>query len=51
VGSNPTLSATSVILLYLYELDCGPHTAYSRAVSVPQLLRANGINKLLSNRD
>ena len=35
----------------LYELGCGPRTAYNRAVIVSQLLKANGISKLLSNRD
>ena len=35
----------------LYELGCGPRTAYNRAVIVSQLLKANGITKLLSNRD
>ena len=35
----------------LYELNCGPRTAYNRAVIVSQLLKANGITKLLSNRD
>ena len=35
----------------LYELKCGPRTAYNRAVIVSQLLKANGITKLLTNRD
>ena len=35
----------------LYELGCGPRTAYNRAVIVSQLLKANGITKLLSKRD
>ena len=35
----------------LYELNCGPRTAYNRAVIVSQLLKANGITKLLSKRD
>ena len=35
----------------MYELNCGPRTAYNRAVIVSQLLKANGITKLLSNRD
>ncbi|MGB8324068.1 MAG: site-specific integrase [Candidatus Acidiferrum sp.] len=35
----------------LYDLGCGPRTAYNRAVIVSQLLKANGIIKLLSNRD
>jgi hypothetical protein len=35
----------------LYELGCGPRTAYNRAVIVSQLLKNNGITKLLSNRD
>jgi integrase len=35
----------------LYELKCGPRTAYNRAVIVSQLLKANGITKLLNNRD
>jgi integrase len=35
----------------LYEFQCGPRTAYNRAVIVSQLLKANGITKLLSNRD
>ena len=35
----------------LYELSCGPRTAYNRAVIVSQLLKANGITKLLHNRD
>jgi integrase len=35
----------------LYELGCGPRTAYNRAVIVSQLLKANGITKLLHNRD
>ena len=35
----------------LYELKCGPRTAYNRAVIVSQLLKANGITKLLHNRD
>jgi integrase/recombinase XerD len=35
----------------LYELGCGPRTAYNRAVIVSQLLKANGITNLLSNRD
>src|SRR5260370_7952751 len=35
----------------LYELNCSPRTAYNRAVIVSQLLKANGITKLLRNRD
>lgn len=35
----------------LYELKCGPRTAYNRAVIVSQLLKTHGITKLLSNRD
>lgn len=35
----------------LYARGCGPRTAYNRAVIVSQLLKANGIMKLLSNRD
>jgi integrase/recombinase XerD len=35
----------------LYKLGCGPRTAYNRAVIVSQLLKANGIIKLLHNRD
>jgi len=35
----------------LYELNCGPRTAYNRAVIVSQVLKANGITKLLHNRD
>jgi integrase len=35
----------------LYDLGCGPRTACKRAVIVFQLLKANGITKLLSNRD
>src|SRR5260370_29036946 len=35
----------------LYELGCGPRTAYNRAVIVSQLLKANGVTKLLRNRD
>jgi integrase/recombinase XerD len=35
----------------LYELKCGPRTAYNRAVVVSQLLKAHGITKLLRNRD
>jgi hypothetical protein len=35
----------------LYELGCDPRRAYNRAVIVSQLLKANGITKLLSNRD
>jgi len=35
----------------LYELGNGPRTAYNRAVIVSQLLKANGITKLLSKRD
>ncbi len=35
----------------LYELDCGPRTAYNRAAIVSQLLKVNGITRLLSNRD
>ena len=31
----------------LYELGCGPRTAYNRAVIVSQFLKANGITKLL----
>jgi hypothetical protein len=33
----------------LYELGCGPRTAYNRAVIVSQLLKLNGIIKLLDN--
>jgi integrase/recombinase XerD len=40
-----------VFIRKLYELNCGPRTAYNRAVIVSQLLKANGITKLLSNRD
>lgn len=35
----------------LYELKCGPRTAYNRAVIVSQMLKANGVTKLLHNRD
>lgn len=35
----------------LYELGCSARTAYNRAVIVSQLLKANGITKLLHNRD
>jgi integrase len=35
----------------LYDLKCGPRTAYNRAVIVSQLLKAHGITKLLYNRD
>jgi len=35
----------------LYELGSSPRTAYNRAVIVSQLLKANGITKLLHNRD
>jgi integrase/recombinase XerD len=35
----------------LYEMKCGPHTAYNRAVIVSQLLKANGIKGLLHKRD
>lgn len=35
----------------LYELKCGPRTAYNRAVIVSQLLKTHGITKLLQNRD
>jgi integrase/recombinase XerD len=35
----------------VYELGCGRRTAYNRAVIVSQLLKNNGITKLLSNRD
>jgi integrase/recombinase XerD len=35
----------------LYELGCSPRTAYNRTVIVSQLLKANGITKLLHNRD
>jgi hypothetical protein len=35
----------------LYELNCEPRTAYNRAVIVSQLLKANGLTKLLRNRD
>jgi integrase/recombinase XerD len=35
----------------LYELKCGPRTAYNRAVIVSQLLKTYGITKLLHNRD
>jgi integrase/recombinase XerD len=40
-----------VFIRKLYELGCGPRTAYNRAVIVSQLLKNNGITKLLSNRD
>ena len=35
----------------LYELNCGPRTAYNRAVIVSQLLKAHGIKGLLHKRD
>ncbi len=35
----------------VYELGCGPRTADNRAVIVSQLLKANGIVRLLHNRD
>ncbi len=35
----------------LYEMNCGPRTAYNRAVIVSQLLKANGIQGLLHKRD
>ena len=35
----------------LYELGCGPRTAYNRAVIVCQLLKLNGITGLLHKRD
>jgi integrase len=35
----------------LYELGCGPRTAYNRAVIVSQLLKLNGIAGLLHKRD
>jgi integrase/recombinase XerD len=35
----------------LYEFNCGPRTAYNRAVIVSQLLKGHGITKLLHNRD
>jgi integrase len=35
----------------LYELQCGPRTAYNRSVIVSQLLKSHGITKLLHNRD
>jgi hypothetical protein len=35
----------------LNELGCSPRTAYNRAVIVSQLLKANGITKILHNRD
>lgn len=35
----------------LYELNCGPRTAYNRAVIVSQVLKANGIKGLLHKRD
>src|SRR5260370_26177485 len=35
----------------LYELGCGPRTAYNRAVIVSQLLKANGITKLLRSEE
>jgi integrase/recombinase XerD len=35
----------------LYELGCGPRTAYNRAAIVAQLLKANGILGLLHKRD
>ncbi|HTQ61844.1 MAG TPA: hypothetical protein VMI32_16595 [Candidatus Solibacter sp.] len=35
----------------LYDLGCGPRTAYNRAVIVSQLLKTKGITKLLHNRD
>jgi hypothetical protein len=40
-----------VFIRKLYELGCGPRTAYNRAVIVSQLLKSNGIIKLLHNRD
>ena len=39
------------IIRKLYELNCGPRTAYNRAVIVSQLLKTHGITKLLQNRD
>jgi integrase len=35
----------------LYSLGCGPRTAYNRAATVVQLLKANGIQGLLKRRD
>jgi integrase len=35
----------------LYNLGCGPRTAYNRAVIVSQLLKLNGISGLLHKRD
>jgi integrase len=35
----------------LYDLGCGPRTAYNRAVIVSQLLKLNGISGLLHKRD
>jgi integrase/recombinase XerD len=35
----------------LYDLGCGGRTAYNRAVIVSQLLKANGVTKLLHNHD
>jgi integrase/recombinase XerD len=35
----------------LYELGCGPRTAYNRAVIVSQLLKLNGVSGLLHKRD
>ena len=35
----------------LYELGCGPRTAYNRAVIASQLLKVNGISGLLHKRD
>jgi integrase len=35
----------------LYEMGCGPRTAYNRAAIVSQLLKANGMKGLLHKRD
>lgn len=35
----------------LYDVGCGPRTAYNRAVIVSQLLKLNGISGLLHKRD
>ncbi|HEY6349658.1 MAG TPA: hypothetical protein VI636_09635 [Candidatus Angelobacter sp.] len=35
----------------LYEMNCGPRTAYNRAVIVSQLLKTHGIKGLLHKRD
>jgi hypothetical protein len=39
------------VIRKLYELGCAPRTAHNRAVILSQLLKANGILKLLSKRD